>query len=135
MMRIRKVWLRLKGKALGLAGVFILTACQSSKGQAPVAATSINPTPESIAELNTIVRKALKINQVILSDAALTQSDTLVVEPPQKRNLEHGVINGRILEKPEIFKLIKENDQCLLEHPKSQQRWLLTQTKCQPMRQ
>jgi hypothetical protein len=107
---------------LGLA----VAACS-----AEVPARIVAPTPESRAELNHAVSRALGGIPVTLAEDALTESSVLTLEhaPP---GAEGRAATGRELDRPERFRLLKVGMRCVLVHESDGAHTLLTQTTCAP---
>lgn len=111
---------------LGAAG---LAGCQSGSARGEMPARIIDPTPESRAELETVVSGALG-GEVTLADNALTTDSRLIVERKVHRDVQHGRIMGRDPGQPDQFRLIKQGERCMLVHVGSGRQWELKQARC-----
>ena len=90
------------------------------------------PTPASREELARVVSAALHGAPVTLADDALTKESVLIIERAGIRDA-HGVrIDGRVMEKPEEFRLVKSGSQCVLIHRRAGERHTLTHATCTP---
>ena len=93
---------------LGLAGVWTVTS-----NAAPAAV--MDPTPAGHADIEQAVAAALGA-EVLIADDALTTSSILTIERRAPRTIEGRVGTGRILDRPETFRLVLDGDQCVLVH-------------------
>lgn len=115
-------------KPLLLAGVVFLAACATPASD-PRPARIVEPSDASQAALQRVVDRALGL-EVMVSDEALTDSSTLVLERAARRNPSRH--QGRDLEEPERFFLLRHNGDCLLEHERTGERYPLPDTRCEP---
>lgn len=115
-------------KSLLLPGVVFLAACATPASE-PRPARIVEPSDASRAALQQVVDRALGV-EVVVSDEALTDSSTLVLERLARRNPPRR--QGRELEKPERFFLLRDNAECLLEHERTGKRYPLPDTRCEP---
>jgi hypothetical protein len=90
----------------------------------------INPSDTSRIELARVVRRALHGVPVTLADDALTTSSTLIIESANPRDLSGLPLNGRKLDKPEVFELFKHKSRCVLMQSRTDRRWTLRHTQC-----
>ena len=114
-----------------LLASLLLAACQSS-GQPLVPALLSQPSAEQLALLEEAV-EALLERQVRLSEAALTESSLLLLEPQGGRGIDGLLLDGRRQEPPERLRLYLWGDQCLLEHEASGRRQRLEGVDCKPL--
>jgi hypothetical protein len=124
--------LRVASRALRVAALLVLCACQTLSAQEPQPAILTNPTAQSISELNRVVRDALHGVPVRLADDALTYDSALVVEHLQPRDAAGLPLNGRELGKPEHFRLVILRSHCILIHERTGKRWALRSATCAP---
>ena len=115
---------------LALTGL-LLVACQSS-GQPLVPALLSQPSTEQRALLEEAVKELLE-RQVRLSEAALTESSLLLLEPRGGMGVDGLLLDGRRQEPPERLRLYLWGDQCLLEHEVSGRRQRLQGVDCKPL--
>lgn len=123
--------MRAKGFVVG--GVFLLSACVSSQAQPDAPAVITQPSAASRAELLTAVTSALNVANVTLADDALTKTSTLTIERTRLRDASGRQLSGRDLDKPEVFRLVKNGANCVLIHQGSGKRFELAKTVCERM--
>ena len=119
-------------RTAGIASV-VLLACAAA-APAPTTddtpAVIVRPTAASRAALAQTVSIALDGANVTLADAALTDSSDLVIERTVRRDPEGQPIQGRVTEKPERFRLVRNGGQCVLVHERTGKRYRLVETEC-----
>lgn len=120
-------------KIFAMTIAFLLSACASSQAQTDAPALITQPSTASRAELLTAVTSALNVSNVTLADDALTQSSTLTIERTGLRDASGRQLNGRDLDKPELFQLVKNGTHCVLIHQGSGKRFDLAKTTCERM--
>jgi hypothetical protein len=109
---------------------FVLGACQVLPVQADVPAKLVNTTAQARAQLATAVAQMLGVPSVALADNALTDTNTLIIEKTRPRDASGQQISGRDFGKPEIFKLVKRGDICVLIHERTASRITLNEASC-----
>ena len=82
----------------------------------------VDPSPESRAELESIVSAALNGREVVIADDALSTDSLLIIEPSH--------LMGRDLRRPEHFRLVLSGSSCVLVHQGTDARYELTETNC-----
>ena len=82
------------------------------------------------AALQATVNEALG-REVMLADDALTGSSMLVIERWLPGTMEDPVPQGRILEKPVQFQLVRNGDDCFLVRKSDGARYVLSSTNCE----
>lgn len=117
--------------ALMVAGVLALSGCATPASR-DVPAVIMDPTPQSRAELSLAVQRALHSDPIPLSDDALTRTSLLPIDRMPRRDSHGRLLNGmEIGRKPEMFKLVKRGNACVLIHDDVEQlRQTLAVTKC-----
>lgn len=90
----------------------------------------VNPSDASRTELARVVCQAMQGAPVTLADDALTTSSTLVIDHANPRDLSSLPLNGRSLDRPERFELIKHKSRCVLLQSRTGRRWTLRHTEC-----
>jgi hypothetical protein len=113
-----------------MLGVLLLMACQTSPVPSETQAVLTNPSVESRAELQRVVSGALNRESVTLADDALTRESVLIIERAPARDPNGQLLNGRELEKPEHFRLVKQGEHCVLIHERTASRWTLSSATC-----
>lgn len=107
--------------------IAVLSGCAASKvNTTPTAvnapAIRINITADSQKELQQIISSSLHLSNVTLSNKALTQKSTVIIE--KKR------LTGFDLSTPTVFRLLKHRNQCIIINQKTMQRYPLAKTQC-----
>lgn len=117
---------------LSLPVIVMLTAaaCLSTPPDAGTPARIVDPGPASRDELQRVVSDALGAGEVMLDEAALTDSSWLVVERRRIRDLDNAPLSGRDLGSPERFRLRLHGDDCVLVHEQTGRRYPLNAAAC-----
>lgn len=117
------------------AWALLLSACASSSSSRDVPAVIVDPTPATRAELRLAVQRALHSDPILLSDDALTRSDLLPIDRIPRRDSRGRLMNGlEIGRKPEMFRLVRSGQACVLIHDDAEQlRQTLQGTLCRPL--
>lgn len=89
-----------------------------------------HPTAASHADLERAVSFALHSMHVRLADDALTREDLLIVARAQARDSRGLPLNGRQIERPQHFRLLRRRSQCVLVHVESGKARVLKHTTC-----
>ena len=113
-----------------LAALLGLASCRSAPLPEGVAAVLLNPDEDSKRELRQVVSAALSVENITLADDALTKHNILSIEPSAPRGIDAPPANGRLLGRPEIFRLLLDGPQCVLVHDRTGLRWFLLDTEC-----
>jgi hypothetical protein len=116
------------------AAALVMTACVSTMAQSPenAAVLAVNDAAAR-ATLSAAVSEMLRGASVTLAADALLHDSHLTVERARRRAADGQLLNGRILERPEQFQLIKEMDQCILVQQSSGRRKLLSSIGCRAL--
>ena len=123
---------RLARVAAALLASQLLATCGSGFAQPEMLAIIDKPTEESRAELAQAVSDGLNGASVTLADDALTRDSRLIIEKAHPRDASGVPLSGRDLEKPEIFRLVKVGERCVLVHERTGKRTTLASTSCLP---
>ncbi len=110
------------------AGLFA-AACQTVVAGDDQPARIVNADTESRAALHAAVGKALGTD-VLLAQDALTDSSVLTVERWPAGRLDNPVPQGRIVEPPIRFQLMRRGDACVLIRLDDGARYVLADTDC-----
>ena len=113
-----------------IGAILILSACMATSLQADQPARIVGSTPESRAELQRVVSKALHVSEVNLADEVLRKSSWLVIERSRVRNLDNAPLSGRDLGHPERFQLVVAQHRCVLVHERDGARYELAGVAC-----
>lgn len=115
-------------RLLPVIGPLLCGAVWAEPSDSP--AVVVNPSDASRTELARVVRRAMHGAPVTLADDALTTSNILVIEHANPRDLSGLPLNGRSLDRPERFELIKHNSRCVLVQSRTGRRWTLRHAEC-----
>ena len=110
----------------------LLSTCASGFAQPEMLAIIDKPTQESRAELAQAVSDGLNGASVTLADDALTRDSRLIIERAHPRDAIGVPLSGRDRDKPEIFRLVKSGERCVLVHERTGKRTTLASTHCLP---
>lgn len=121
-----------RARSLSAALIALLVAgCISTPVPADQPARIVEPDDASRAELERAVSEALRVDEVMLADDALTGTSVLVVERSKLRSVEGSPpLSGRDLGTPERFRLLTDGERCVLVHDGSGRRFELAATRC-----
>ncbi|MBV9725407.1 MAG: hypothetical protein JO299_09550 [Gammaproteobacteria bacterium] len=122
--------LRVCPKARCASTVVLICVCRPLSASEPQPAVLTNVTAASRAELSRVVSEAMHGTPVRLADDALTHASTLVVERMMPRDPAGLPLNGRELEKPQHFRLVKHASHCILVQESTGKRWRLHAATC-----
>lgn len=115
--------------ALMLALISLLLGCQTLATDGDVAARITSPNSESRKVLQEAVNDALNTN-VTLADDALTDSSVLTIERNPPRSMENLPAQGRNMDGPMQFRLVKNGNDCVLVYTNDDSRRKLANTRC-----
>jgi len=88
------------------------------------------PTERSRTELQRVLAEAFNGRPVTIAEDALTRDDLLVIERREPRGPEGSPAGGRVLERPEQFRLVLRGSHCELIRSSDQRRWTMADTNC-----
>jgi len=113
--------------------MFGLSACRGDPaGTTP--ALLVDPDPRTRAELQRVVAAALHDADVTLSDEALVRDSILIIERQRRLGPGGTRIDGREVQPPVQFQLIREGHGCILVQVGTDRRWPLPGAECAPVR-
>ena len=93
-----------------------------------------HPTAASRAALERAVSQALTHGAPVrLAPDALTRQSQLIVGRAQARDARGIPLNGRELERPQHFRLLRRGSKCVLLHVETGKLRLLAHTTCTPL--
>jgi hypothetical protein len=107
-----------------------LTACASPASSLETAAVLAQADATTRATLSAAVSEMLQGAKVTLAEDALLHDSWLTVERYRPRDANGRLLNGRILERPEQFQLVKDAEQCVLVQASSGRRKVLPSFDC-----
>ena len=117
---------------LALAGVPLCRVLAEPWG-APAVIT--HPTAASRAALERAVSQALTHGAPVrLAPDALTRESLLIVGRAQARDARGLPLNGRELERPQHFRLLRRGSKCVLLHVETGKSRVLVHTTCRALR-
>lgn len=116
--------------ALLVLALVTLPACRAGAQPWGAPALITHPTAASRADLERAVSLALHGMAVRLADDALTREDVLIVARAQARDSRGLPLNGRVIERPQHFRLLRRRSQCVLVHVESGKARVLEHTTC-----
>lgn len=108
--------------SLGLAGSWAMTSTAAP-------AAIMDSTPSGHADIEQAVATALG-TEVLIADDALTTSSVLTIERRSPRTMEGRVATGRVLDPPEVFQLVLDDDRCVLVHRRTGEPYPLANARC-----
>jgi len=113
--------------AVGL--LFLLSACQTMSADQDQPARISAATDASRAVLQETVNNAMHTN-VLLADGALTTSSVLTIELNPPGTMENPTPLGRDMGKPIQFRLVLNQEACILIDQRDDTRHILNDTTC-----
>jgi hypothetical protein len=124
---------QLKPLLQAAAVVLLIGGCQSHAQQEQIKAKILQHDANSVAEITAIISSALGTQQIQLGDVLFINTNKLVIQRKQHRNLQQGVVNGRDLQVPTLFLLSIEDGQCQITQASNQQSWPVKRATCVPL--
>jgi hypothetical protein len=115
--------------ALAIGVVFALAGCQTLATDGDIAARITNPGTESRAALQDAVNDALD-RDVMLAPDALTDSSVLTIERNPPQSMENLPAQGRNMDMPMQFRLVRNDGDCVLIYTADDSRRKLANTSC-----
>ena len=115
---------------IGASLWLMLSGCQTVNADNDRPARIVDPDADSRAALQTLVNEVLGI-EVMLADTALIGSSLLTIERWPSGTMENPVPQGRILEKPIQFQLVRNDGDCYLVKKSDGSRYLLRDVRCE----
>ncbi len=122
--------MRITGPVILVSLWLTLSGCETINANDDRPARVVNPDAESRAALRTAISEALGAD-VLLADDALTDDSLLTIERWPTGTMEDPVPQGRVLEKPILFQLVTNGDDCVLVRKSDGARYLLSDTDCE----
>lgn len=121
--------MKASGIVLFVTGL-VLGGCQTVNADYDQPARIVDPDADSRAALNAALNEALGTD-VMLADDALTASSLLTIERWPAGTMDNPVPQGRILEKPIQFQLVRNGADCVLVKQSDGARYPLNDTDCE----
>jgi hypothetical protein len=110
----------------------LMLGCGTLKGQSLAPARLVSPSSQTRAELGRIVSQALQGIPVRLADDALVHDSDLIVDRIPPRDAAGIPLDGRVLGKPEHFRLVLHGSSCVVIHERTGKSWTLASATCVP---
>jgi len=88
------------------------------------------PSTQSNIELQVAIASLLGQKQVLIAKSAFTKSSSLTIERVPYSSQNGQLINGRVTEKPMLFRLVIRDGQCIVQNAESEEERVLPVTKC-----
>jgi hypothetical protein len=104
-------------------------SCKNVTPDADQAALIVNPDAASRAALQATVNAALHTD-VALADDALTATSILIIERKVPQSIEGSPAQGRNMEMPIQFRLVRNGAECILIDQRDMSRAVLADTVC-----
>ena len=104
-------------------------ACKNVAPDADQSAVIVNPDAASRAALQATVNAALH-TEVTLADDALTETSILIIERKVPQSIEGSPAQGRNMEMPFQFHLVRNGSECILIDQRDMSRTVLADTDC-----
>jgi hypothetical protein len=106
-----------------------VVGCKNLAPDADQAAVIVDSTEASRAALKQTVNAALGMD-VALADDALTVSSSLIIERKIPQSIEGSPAQGRNMDLPIRFNLVKDGADCVLIDTRNNSRHVLANTEC-----
>tara|TARA_B110000116_G_scaffold270050_1_gene287269 strand:- start:1556 stop:1924 length:369 start_codon:yes stop_codon:yes gene_type:complete len=116
--------------ATGTILFVVMLGCQTVEPDYDKPARIINVDDASRSALQNAVNTAIGTN-VTLADNALTDTSLLTLENRPPRSITNPNPQGRIMEMPIQFQLIKNGNDCILINQRDRSRQVLSGTSCE----
>ena len=117
-----------KAVALGVV-VMSIAACKNVAPETDQEAVIVNPDAASRAALQARLSESLHTD-VTLAEDALTQTSVLIIEQKAPQSIEGSPAQGRNMQMPIQFRLVKNGAECVLVDQRDLSRSVLTDTEC-----
>ena len=117
-----------KAVALGVV-VMSIAACKNVAPETDQEAVIVNPDAASRAALQASLSESLHTD-VALAEDAVTQTSVLIIEQKAPQSIEGSPAQGRNMQMPIQFRLVKNGAECVLVDQRDLSRSVLTDTEC-----
>lgn len=112
-----------------VAAALACIGCETMAGSQDRPAIITEPGDASRSALQRAVSEAVGV-EVMLADDALTESSILILSRNMPRDIEGSPAQGRIMEPPLRFRLVKSGEDCVLIDERDASRYRLADTTC-----
>jgi hypothetical protein len=116
-------------RTLTAFSVLLLGACRTMGATEDIPARIVDADEASHAALQEAVNRATG-REVLLAGDALTDSSILTIEHRQPATMQNPLPQGRVMEMPVRFQLVRHGDDCVLVDTRDASRHLLDDTRC-----
>jgi len=114
----------------GMTALAFLLGCQSVTPADDAPARIINSNDASRNELQQAINNAVGAS-VTLADDTFAKSSVLTIENRPPKSMSNPNPQGRIMETPPQFQLVKNGGDCILVDRRDQSRQILSRTSCE----
>jgi len=121
-------WLMTAASTMTVAAIAACSSAAASKPDTPAVLQESNASTR--AAVAAAVSEMLQGAPVALAEDALLHDSWITVERMRPRDAKGQLLNGRVLERPEQFQLVKQQGQCVLVHQSSGKRQGLESVSC-----
>ncbi|MCJ8319184.1 MAG: hypothetical protein MJK12_06100 [Colwellia sp.] len=104
--------------------------CSSQAKNRALSAVITEPSEASNIELQDAIASLVGQKQILIAKDAFTQNNSLTIERMAHRAQNGQLINGRVIEKPQLFYLVIRDGQCIVKNSESNEEKILQVTKC-----
>lgn len=115
-----------------VATIILFAGCQGPARSADLPALIVDPDDASRSALQATLSRLFGGYPVLIADDALTRSSLLVLESGPQKSADNLSAKGRVLEQPYRFRLVKNEDECVLIDLRDGSRHVLANTACVP---
>jgi hypothetical protein len=125
--------MRNKAVFLFILGAMALGACQAIDSQTPVPARLLVDGATVSDQVGEELQDTISLmlgTRVTIASNTLTTSSTFAYARAPRINAQGQLLQGRVIEQPQIFKLMKIGNACWLEHTNSGKKIKLHQAQC-----
>ena len=108
---------------------FCLAGAWAAATPTSAPAAIIDSTASSRTDIRQAVTAALG-TKVLIADDALTTSSLLIIDRRPQNTIDGRIGSGRILDPPETFQLVLDENQCILVHRRTEEAYPLENARC-----
>ena len=119
-------------RATWIVAILLGAGCQTMNGVGDVPAVITNPDDHSRAALKAALAASFGNRDVVVADDALTKTSLLTIEREPRPTIDNPSPGGRILTEPYRFRLVRNNEDCVLVDLRDESRQVLADTNCAP---
>lgn len=109
-----------------------LAACAAPAANSEQAALLINPAPQCHAQIEQVLSERLKA-PVTISRQVFEKDATLLLERPDPRDASGRRLDGRMLGRPESFRLVTDGKRCIITSDQEKEHAVLPACNCRAL--